>query len=941
MLRVFVSSTYVDLIEYRGKVLDGLAKAGHLAVGMEHFTASDQRPLAKCLASVAECDLYLGIIAWRLGFQPTEGNPQRRSITELELRHAQALGKPCLLFLLQEGVPWLPAHIDDGVKPRPIDRLRLALKKELTVDHFANPDDLATKVLAALRRWEEKGAQRPPAPERAGPLAKPLPVGPASRLPGRLVAATLGRWDYYRAAAFRERLLRVFLADGLERTVVSPDFKIPFQERPERPDKRRVLVVTGPAGVGKTTYVSRMLRDFEQTVDLVVVLRGSKLAGTSEAGAHLAIEQEILSFFSETLVLEQSRRLSPAAVAHALGGKRVLLVLEDLHQAGSAKDVLRGLRDYLEARHAWADHLLIIATTREPREALVAQLGEEAAVFALRPLAQEQAQRFFFTLCRENGLEQARLVEHGDKIASAFATEAVRTPLFIVICAWLASPRSQFLDLGQVLEMSTSEVFDTFILHLYIRSGEPEEGHRRFREVYEGLALALWPDWEDCRRDRVENHLAQLDRTGRVNLGFLERNGFLFRPGYQVSRVFFPHHAMADYLAASAMVWQRDFGKLRSVLPGRVEGLVPFLAELADTEQLLERIAEEDLSIFLQVAEQRSRRGERQLPVQKVLTQMALWACQEEEGRQTPALWVRVRDLLEGRVAGWWLDKLCQEVRHAGALSARGIQALVALDRPLTHELLCQTLASAGSEESFRQASLFPEVQQFLLRLVRKRSDASLGHLAFRLLWSQQALAVQSELERWTAEHVAQLDRADVQALCAHLGTAGAGLLGRALQEESIAVKQSVSSLVEESLKRVLIPCGTYEVPVESQQTRRVRVSHPLLVPPLNEPLAGRFNSLDALKVSLERRQEGKVQVMTKYQASIALNYFSHQANRRGVLFNAPEDGTPEVFWDEADRLGLYVIPNTRTTALQPLSAAPPGGGRVLTKATFRPVERL
>jgi hypothetical protein len=942
MLRVFLSSTYADLVEYRRKVLDSLAKAGHQAVGMEHFTASDQRPLAKCLADVEECDLCIGILAWRLGFQPEEGNPQGKSITELEIRHAQSLGKPCLIFILHEDVPWPPKHSDDGAKPRPIDRLRQALERELIAAHFTSPDDLAAQVLAALGQWEKKHPQRNlPADRSVSPAQPPLPAVLATRLPGRLAAATLGRWDYHRAAQFRQRLLHLFLADGLERTVVSPDFKIPFQERTERHDKGRVMVISGPAGVGKTTYISKMLRDFAQAVDLIVVLRGGKLTGTTEAVAHLAIEQEILSFFSETLVLEQGRRLSPAGVAHALGSKRVLFVLEDLHQAGSAKDVLRRLRDYLEARHSWGDHLTLVATTREPRETLVSQLGEEAAVIALRPLAQEQAQRFFFALCRDNGLEQARLVENGDKIAKAFATEAVRTPLFIVICAWLASPLSRFLDLGRVLEMSASEVFDTFILHLFIRSGEPEEGHRRFREVYEGLALALWPDWEDCRRDRVEGDLGQLDLTGRFHLGFLEGNGFLFRPGYQVLRIFFPHHAMADYLAASAMARQRDFSKLHSVLPGRMEGLVPFLAELADTEDLLERMAEADMLLFLQVAEQRSRRGDRQLPIQKILAQMALWACQEEEGNQSPDLWVRVRDLLEGRVGAWWLEKLCQEIRRAGTLSPRGIEALVAVDRPPAHDLLCEVLAGAGSEELFRQACGSSAVQQFLLRLVQERSDASVGHLAFRLLWSQKALQVHPELERWTADHVARLDKTDVQTLCTQQGTAGAGLLGRALKEESISLKQTISSTVEETLRRVLIPCGTYDVPGEDQQTRRVRVSHPLLVPPLNEPLPGRFNSLEAVKVGLERRQGGKVQVMTKHQASIALNYFSHQGNRRGVLFNAPEDGTPEIFWDEADLLGLYVIPNTRTTALQPLSAAPPGGGRVLTKVTFRPVERL
>jgi hypothetical protein len=942
MLRVFLSSTYVDLVEHRRKVAASLAKAGHGVIGMEDFAASDQRPLARCLAEVERCDVCIGIVAWKLGFQPTEGNPQRRSITELEIRHAQDLDKTCLIFLLQEGVTWLPEHFDLGNPPRPIDQFRETLKREFTVDYFTSPDDLAAKVLAAIRKWEEeKSPQEASATERSEFPVRPMPETLAARLPGLFAALTLGLWNYRQAEQFRQKLLRLFLSDGLESAVVGPDFRIPFQERAEQAERGRITVVSGPAGVGKTTYVSKMLRDLESTVDVVILLRGGRLTGATAAAAHLAIEKEILRFFSETLMLEEGRRLSPAGVAYALRWKRVLFVLEDLHQAGAARDVLHRLREYLEHRRCWGEHITLIATTREPQEALVSQLGTGATVIPLRPLAQEQAQRFFFELCRENGLEPARLVEHGDKIAKAFPTEAVRTPLFIVICAWLASPLSRYLDLGRVLEMSASEVFDTFILHLFLRSGEPEEAHRRFRDVYEGLALALWPDWEDCRRDRVEDHLAKLDPAGRYSLRFLEGNGFLFRPGYQILRTFFPHHTMADYLAASAMARHRDFSKLPSALPGRVDGLIPFLAELADSEDLLERIAQEDMLLFLRVVEQRSRRGDRQLPVRKIISQMALWACQQRDDKESPELWVRIRDLLEERVGAWWIESLCEEVRQAGIVAPRGIAALAALDRPQTHDLLCAVLKEPGSEERFRPACESLEVQRFLLSVVKGQSEESLGRRAFRFLWSLKRLQVQDELERWTSEHVARLEKSDVQALCEHRGAAGAGLLGRALKDSSMALRRSISSLVEEALGRVLIPCGTYEVSIEDGQTRKVRVSHPFLVPPLNEPLPGRFNSMEALKTGLERRQGGKIQIMTRLQACIALNYFPHQGSRRGVLFNPPDDATPEVFWNEEGRLGLYVIPNTRTAALQPVSAAPPGEGGVLTKVTFRPVERV
>jgi len=178
MARIFISSTRDDLVKYREKVRDALAKAGHVPVGMEDFPASDRRPLAQCRADVASCAVYVGIFAWRLGFVPTEENLEGKSITELELRHAQSRGMPCLIFLLKEGVLWLPEHIDYGAKPRPIDRLRDMLRAEFTIDFFTSPDDLATRVLVAVGKTVQEDQPRSTTLDRPEPRATPPRVVP-------------------------------------------------------------------------------------------------------------------------------------------------------------------------------------------------------------------------------------------------------------------------------------------------------------------------------------------------------------------------------------------------------------------------------------------------------------------------------------------------------------------------------------------------------------------------------------------------------------------------------------------------------------------------------------------------------------------------------------------------------------------------------------------
>src|SRR5262249_23281133 len=114
----------------------------------------------KCLADVAEADIYVGLFAFRYGYIPPaeHGNPDRLSITELEFRHAEKLGKPCLAFMMSEDAPW-PAKSFDAIKgdnADPINRLRAYLLQEKIVALFSSPDELASLVQAAVVRVVEE-----------------------------------------------------------------------------------------------------------------------------------------------------------------------------------------------------------------------------------------------------------------------------------------------------------------------------------------------------------------------------------------------------------------------------------------------------------------------------------------------------------------------------------------------------------------------------------------------------------------------------------------------------------------------------------------------------------------------------------------------------------------------------------------------------------------
>ncbi len=160
MAKIYLSSTYSDLIEAREAVYKALRRMRHDVLAMEDYVAKDDRPLDVCLADVKHSDLYIGIFAWRYGFVPLDDNPEQKSITELEYRTALQEGKHTLIFLLEEKALWLPGMMDvftgDNSKGERIVALRKELGLQKTVSFFKSTSDLVEKLSAAVNNWERE-----------------------------------------------------------------------------------------------------------------------------------------------------------------------------------------------------------------------------------------------------------------------------------------------------------------------------------------------------------------------------------------------------------------------------------------------------------------------------------------------------------------------------------------------------------------------------------------------------------------------------------------------------------------------------------------------------------------------------------------------------------------------------------------------------------------
>jgi hypothetical protein len=94
VLRIFITSTAVDLRDYREKVRDAVLRLEGLPIAMETFSAQSGQPASECIGMAAEADAVVCILAHRYGYVPPRelGGDGERSITWQEVDAAKRAG---------------------------------------------------------------------------------------------------------------------------------------------------------------------------------------------------------------------------------------------------------------------------------------------------------------------------------------------------------------------------------------------------------------------------------------------------------------------------------------------------------------------------------------------------------------------------------------------------------------------------------------------------------------------------------------------------------------------------------------------------------------------------------------------------------------------------------------------------------------------------------
>ena len=145
-MRIFISSTFVDLKAYRQAVYDSVIGSELAADNMIYWSADERSPTNVSIDRVRQSDAVILLLAHRYGYV-AEG--AQRSITEQEYEAAKAAKIPVLAFLIDEAIPWPPQHIEWDRREELL-AFKTRVASEVAAKAFTGPDHLASLVSQAL-----------------------------------------------------------------------------------------------------------------------------------------------------------------------------------------------------------------------------------------------------------------------------------------------------------------------------------------------------------------------------------------------------------------------------------------------------------------------------------------------------------------------------------------------------------------------------------------------------------------------------------------------------------------------------------------------------------------------------------------------------------------------------------------------------------------------
>jgi formylglycine-generating enzyme required for sulfatase activity len=376
---------------------------------MEDFSSRDASSLDFCLAQVAACDIFVGLIGPLFGSSP----PGRKaSFTQLEYEAAHKAARPRLLFLTADDFP-LPYNLHDGDDARRRQqRFRKRVGRERLATFFGHEKgDLASRVVEALinhtRERQRREAER--VPGRPGKIQRP----DAHR-------ANIAKL-YLQRLAERYRYLELRgmgVSDRVPLRLPLLEMYVPLRVLAEAPDGEtleRQRLAGRPVSYEEEAAIGHRLSAPHLAVDLLRKHSGLVLLGDPGAG-----KTTFLKYLALMLATGRGRSLGLgerlpvlvplAAYANALAKKDIPLS-RFIPRYYHDRDPELPFADLLADKLAHGEALLLLDGLDEVRE-LARRSDVVAGVHEFYELHRQVGNKFVLT-SRVVGYKQVRLVAEG------------------------------------------------------------------------------------------------------------------------------------------------------------------------------------------------------------------------------------------------------------------------------------------------------------------------------------------------------------------------------------------------------------------------------------------------------------------------------------------------------------------------------------------------
>ena len=262
--RIFISSTFSDLVDYREAVHAAIHRLENHADDMIFWSADERSPDAVSADNVKQADFMVLIVGHKYGSIVSNDT---RSFTELEYDTAKANGVPVFAFFVEPFHPWPPTHVDiESEKRDLLSRFKVRVERECVRQYFTTTESLAMLVTQAVANFDKRrtGSVGAQTLRRSRPIAFVKPRSELSNRPN--LAVEVGESEDGLELVLlveRSQNLRDALWDAakyLERTPSDPPLdaisRVLFEEGERIWKRKRLFDVSLPDGDVHECYVS-------------------------------------------------------------------------------------------------------------------------------------------------------------------------------------------------------------------------------------------------------------------------------------------------------------------------------------------------------------------------------------------------------------------------------------------------------------------------------------------------------------------------------------------------------------------------------------------------------------------------------------------------------------------------------------------------------------